>query len=278
MHTRCRHCQATLKLKSSQAVGKSVTCPKCRQPFVVRAMSDQGAAEPTPEPDVSEAASETPQLPPIVRTRKRKAGSSIKKGKRKAPAPPEKRFPVGALFSAAVWWNAHLAVAVCVIDNAIDFLWILAHWNEVYEQAGLGRFAVRRLGRPLFIIASAVFVWFHTVLPRDIGSRAAAAVFGGGYLFLFGLVAWLIGLLAQSVYERPVYAIQWSVVYLGASLVAYSLWGFGPETALRRAERLMAAGRFEEALTAVNHALEEAPDDEDAYELERTLRDMLRWG
>ena len=40
--TQCPKCKATLKLKNRKAIGKKVTCPKCKQPFVVK---------PLPEPD-----------------------------------------------------------------------------------------------------------------------------------------------------------------------------------------------------------------------------------
>jgi hypothetical protein len=179
-------------------------------------------------------------------------------------------------FSALVWINAHIAVGVCLVDNAIDFLWLLTHWNEVYQQAGLGRFAVRQLGRPLLVIITAGIIWFHGVLFRDIMARGTVVVFGCGYLFLFGLVAFAIGAMAEGLYERPIYAIQWSVIYLGASLLAYAAWGYGPETTLQRAERLTSQGRISEAFTAVEQAMREDPDDQDALELYRSLREMLR--
>jgi uncharacterized protein (TIGR03067 family)/prepilin-type processing-associated H-X9-DG protein len=38
----CPECQATLKLKNTDAVGRRVPCPKCRQPFVIELPADDG--------------------------------------------------------------------------------------------------------------------------------------------------------------------------------------------------------------------------------------------
>lgn len=280
---RCPQCRSKLKLKSSAAVGKEVPCPKCRHRFIVPV---KDSPEKQAAKDARESASaageiipesEPADIPPIVRSRPRAAGPRRRKP-RPEPSPSElRRARWTAVFAALVWWNAHLAVLLCVLDLALEFLYLVSHWDEVYRQAPLGRFAVRRVARPLFVLLTAVVVWFQVVLPRDIGLRGVAALAGGAYLFLFGVIGFIVGLLASSVYERPIYAIQWSVVYLGASLVAYSLWGYGPESARERAERLMAHGYFSDALTAVGQALEEDPDDEDMLELERTLRDLIRY-
>ena len=84
-------------------------------------------------------------------------------------------------------------------------------------------------------------------------------------------------LAGESVYDRPIYAVYWGVVYLGFSLLAFASWGFPPETTLQRAERLTSNGRYADALTVVNQALEERPGDQDAYELQQTLRDLMRY-
>ncbi|MEE3286388.1 MAG: hypothetical protein VX311_17540, partial [Planctomycetota bacterium] len=36
----CPECQATLKLKNRDAVGRKVPCPKCKQPFVIELPAD----------------------------------------------------------------------------------------------------------------------------------------------------------------------------------------------------------------------------------------------
>lgn len=260
--TQCPHCKSKLKLKDSKHAGKEVNCPKCAEPFTVRPLTQK----PVPQ---------SPALPPKVLQKK-------KKKPRETPADDDNtnREPgkLKRIFSVLVWLNAHLAVGVCIIDNFIDFGWVLTHWNEVYEQSVIGRIATRRLGRPVLVMVTAGIVWFQGVLPRDIAARGTVVLFGGGYLFLFGLVALIIGVAAESIYKKPIYAIQWSVIYLGVSLLAFAVWGFGPETTLQRAERMMANGRFEEAMQAVDLALTEDPDDDDALQLERALRDMMRYG
>jgi hypothetical protein len=138
--------------------------------------------------------------------------------------------------------------------------------------------AVRQLGRPLIVIVTAAIIWWQGVLFRERSARYAVMLFGGGYLLLFGLVAFIIGLVANSIYERPIYAVQWSVVYYGVSLLAFAMWGYGPETTLQRAERLTSEGNYSDALTAANLALQEDPDDRDALELQRAIRDMMRFG
>jgi hypothetical protein len=215
--------------------------------------------------------------PPVVGRGKSKAARRRAKAAEQAET-HRGRSPVLSVLSVLIWINAHIAVAVCIVDNAIDFVWLLAHWNEVYQQSGLGRIAVRQLGRPLFVIFTAGLIWFQGVLFRDIMARGAVVVFGGAYLLLFGAVAFVVGMLAKSIYDRPIYAIQWSVIYLGASLLAYAAWGYAPETSLQRAERLTSQGRYSEALTAVEKAMREDPDDREALELHRSLREMIRYG
>jgi uncharacterized protein (TIGR03067 family) len=42
IEVRCPECQATLKLKNTDAVGRRVPCPKCSQPFVIELPADDG--------------------------------------------------------------------------------------------------------------------------------------------------------------------------------------------------------------------------------------------
>lgn len=238
-----------------------MACPKCGEPFVIRVDDDDTA--------------ETPKLPG---RRRRPNRSPV--GQRKVPKEPEEALGFGfaSLFSTLIWLNAHVAVVWCIVDNVIDFGWLVMHFNEVLQQSGLGRLAARRIGRPVLVAISAGMIWYQSVLPRDTGTRALAVVFGGGYLFLFGGVAFVIGMMATSLYERPVYAIQWSVVYLGVSLLAFAVWGFGPETPVQRAERLMSNGHFDKALAIVRTELEKDEDNIAAIRLEKTLRDVVRVG
>ena len=52
--------------------------------------------------------------------------------------------------------------------------------------------------------------------------------------------------------------------------------GFGPETPVQYAERLLANGRFHDALIVVQKELEDDPDNIAAIKLEKTLRDLVR--
>lgn len=274
----CPHCGASLPLKSPAAIGKRANCPQCKQPFVVRLREEPGAAGTgDDEPPDEYALPDDIKAPPVMTRR----GQRVSPAKRQAALEREakqerRRFWVGIL-SALIWINANVAAAVCIIDSIIDFFWLLAHWEEVRRAAPTGRAAVRQLGRPLLVIITAAIIWWQGVLFRDRSARMSVLVFGGGYLLLFGLVALVIGLIVSSVYDRPVDAVQWSVVYFGASLLAFAAWGYGPESTLQRAERLTSEGRYSEALTAANLALQEDPDDRDALELQRAIRDMMRY-
>lgn len=283
LHTRCPHCQATLPLKSGRAVGKKVPCPRCHQSFVVRPIKPAGTrASATDDAPADGPADDEfgAAAPPVVRNRNRVSRKQRRRREAAAERARErqKSMAIVGCFSMLVWINAHLAVAACIIDSGVYFVWMLLHFRELYEQTGVGRVVVRQVGQPLIVIITALIVWYQGVLWRDRSTRGAVIVFGAGYVFLFGLVALVVELLTQSVYQRSVYEIQWSAVYLGISLLAFAFWGYGPETTLQRAERLTSEGRYHDALAAVQKALQEDPDDRDAVDLERTLRDMIRFG
>ncbi len=273
----CPHCGASLPLKSRKAAGKTAHCPRCRQPFVVQPRpgdSERGDADSQVTDDY--ALAEEVKPPPMMVKRGQRVSPAKRQAALERETAQERRFFWVRLVSVLVWLNANVAAAVCIIDSIIDFVWLLAHWEEVRRAAPLGRTAVRQLGRPVLVVVTAAIIWWQGVLFRDRSDRNSVIVFGGGYLLLFGLVAFVIGLIANSVYERPIYAVQWSVVYYGASLLAFAAWGYGPETTLQRAERLTSEGRYSDALTAANLALQEDPDDRDALELQRAIRDMMR--
>lgn len=281
--TQCPSCRTTLKLKSSAMVGKQVACPKCAKPFVVSATSasrsaatkSKSASDPAGEVDFADLDLGEAALPAAAPAAVR---GKVKKPREEAAPTDEVVQPslVLRILSALVWVNAHLAVAAAVLDSAWDLFWMLTHWSEFRDQMVIGRFATRQIGRVAIVIISALYIWWEAVLPRDIGERRAVTVLGGAYLLLFGAFAFVVGLIAQSVYERPIYAVQWSVVYLGASLLAFAKWGYAPETTLQRAERLTSEGRYSEALTEVTLALQRDPGNQDAYDLQRALRDMMR--
>ena len=279
--TQCPACGAPLRLKSRAAIGKSAACPRCRQTIVVPGPPAAAAApgDPSDDPEVLApriAARRDAALPPVVVKRSYRTPRPSRAAREQESA-QTRRFTWLRILASLLWLNAHVAAVVCIVDSALDFAWMLRHWDEVRRAAPIGRVAIRQLGRPLIIIISAAIVWWEGILPRDRQARGTVLIFGGGYLLLFGMIALIIGFIASTIYERPIDAVQWSAVYFGLSLLAFGLWGYGPETTLQRAERLTSAGRYSEALTAANLALQEDPDDREALELQRAIRDMLRF-
>lgn len=276
--TECPHCHAVLPLKDRKAAGRQANCPQCRKPFVVRVKSSDNASDGEGQTDWPADDDAEEFKPPPVMVRSRRPSPASLQAAREREVAQGRRFFWIRLAAVLIWINANLAAAACILDSIFDFIWMLAHWDEVRAAAPIGRVAIRQLGRPLIVIVTAAIIWWQGVLFRDRSARHAVMLFGGGYLLLFGLVAFIVGLVANSIYERPIYAVQWSVVYYGASLLAFAMWGYGPETTLQRAERLTSEGRYSDALTAANQALQEDPDDRDALELQRAIRDMMRFG
>ncbi|QDU36154.1 hypothetical protein Mal4_04370 [Maioricimonas rarisocia] len=269
---KCSHCQASLKLKDRSAVGRKARCPKCSRTFVI-ALPDEATATAGEDDDFLEGLDELTsepiqEKPPIV------TGGRRKKPAKKTTAPePKQRSAIASFFSALLWINAHIAAAICVVDVALDAMYVLANW----DQAVIGRFAIRQFGRLIFLAIFTLAAWYSLILPRDIGRRGAVFVTGGIYLFLFGVVGFAMGAMLTSVYERPISAVQWSAVWFGLSLILYGLGGFPHETARERAERLMASGRFDEALTALEEAMKETPGDDELFQMKQSIRDMMRY-
>lgn len=280
--TTCPHCQATLKLKSESIAGKTVPCPKCGQSFVV-SLEEKTAPTPSPAPDVDD---EFDFGNLKIRETTRSGAPAPVRGKIKKPKPEpdtpeeddEQPSRMGKVFRALICINAHLAIWAVVFETLWELIWIGTHWAEFRLQSVSGRVGRALILKPFLVIGSALYVWWETVLPRDIGSRHLASLLGGAYIFLFGVVGGAIVLMASSMYDRPLYAINWGVIYLGCSLLAFVRWGYPPETPLQLAERLTSEGRYSDALTIVNIALQKDPDDQEAYELYRALRDLMRHG
>ncbi|MFO1093504.1 MAG: MJ0042-type zinc finger domain-containing protein [Planctomycetaceae bacterium] len=280
----CPHCHTTLRLKSDKFAGKTVGCPKCTQAFVIPEKGKPKSTRSIPNEtstsddefdladlDLGEAVE--PAIPAPVRGRP-------KPSKRKAEPPEEqeeRRSVAGPIFRAVICINAHLAIAAVVLESLWDLFLMIAHWSEFQDQMVTWRFARGQLLRPMFLIGSALYVWWEAVLPRDRGMRHVVWLAGSAYLFLFGIVAFAIALMANSMYDRPIYAVDSGVVYLGFSLLAFFRWGYPPETILQLAERLTSEGNYADALSVVNIALQENPDDQEAYELYRALRDLMRY-
>lgn len=74
--TQCPQCEAILKLKSSSAIGKKISCPKCGTPFVVEAQHDTPLDDYGADYEDDYGAERPPALP-------RKAGSARRSSKKK---------------------------------------------------------------------------------------------------------------------------------------------------------------------------------------------------
>lgn len=258
----CPHCHASLKLKDRAAVGKKARCPKCHASFVV---DDQQAKTETTE---KSAAQPEAGAPPVV------AGRRRKRKKRKSAdeaAPP--RSGVMTALSMLAWLNAHIAAGVLVVDLSIDAVAVVNNW----DQAVVGRFAVRALGRLVMTVIFTLAVWYTLVLPRDIGQRPAVFATGGLYLLLFCIVALAMRTLVSSVTDQPLWDLRWSAIWFGGALLLYGAIGYPHESARQRAERLMANGDFNGALTAIEQAMKEEPGDDELYEMKTSIREMLRY-
>ena len=261
----CSHCESRLRLKDRSRAGHEIDCPKCGETFTIKLPKKRKTKDPL-----------AARLPP---RKKKRDPSPIPKKKRREPVAEEEEptgLSVGELFSRVIWINALIAAAWCIADNAMDFFWLITHFGDVVQQVGIGRLAVRQMGRPLFVIVVTFAVVWHTVWPRDISTRPLAFMVGGGFLLLFGVVAKLMDALISSAYGSSGSGVQMSVIYLGVSLIVFGIWGFGPETPVQYAERLMANGSFHDALIVVQEALERDPDNMAAVKLESTLRDIVK--
>jgi hypothetical protein len=284
LSTCCPTCQAKLKLKSAAMAGKQVACPKCGEPFVIEirpATKSVAAPRPkSPDPDEEFNFGDL-ELGEAVHSAAPAPVHMVKKARREVEVPEEEEARpslAGKVFRALICINAHLAIFAVVLEGLWDLFLMIAHWSEFREEMVIWRFARAQLLRPIFLIGSSLYVWWEAVLPRDRGMRHVAWLAGSAYIFLFGLVGLGITLTANSLYGRPIYAVDVGAVYLGFSLLAFVRWGYPPETILQLAERLTSEGNYADALSVVNVALQQNPDDQEAYELYRALRDLMRHG
>ena len=76
---RCSHCSVSLKVKDRRKLGSKVTCPKCKQPFVMRAADEPANDEWDSVPELPPTGGRA--LPPVQHSR-RSGGST--KSRRKA--------------------------------------------------------------------------------------------------------------------------------------------------------------------------------------------------
>ena len=75
---RCPHCKVVLKVKNSSAIGKKVTCPKCHEPFVAKAVS-AGSRQPV-KAEAKPKRKESPEAP-LPKTGAAKKGKKPAKSK-----------------------------------------------------------------------------------------------------------------------------------------------------------------------------------------------------
>lgn len=275
--TRCNNCKSSLKLKSAEAIGKTLRCPRCGHEFVARQVRRRRArrseSDTNPLRNDGESASSSDaslQLPgrgrsrpqtPIEKARqKRKALLKKQEEAERAQKPKKAAMEIVALL---FWINAHVAVVLTVVDCLI----------EIVALAGDG--SVRQIRGPLVILALTGGIWFYTVLPRDINDRAVAAFFGLLLVTICGLIGYVVVAATNSALGYEFFQVRWGPVYLGLSLILFSIWGYGSETLVEYAERMMANGDFGSAVEAIERELEKNPDNLRALQIRKELRDML---
>ena len=271
--TRCSHCAATLRLKSREAIGNTLDCPRCGKPFVAQAIKRRKKATAVDTTGIAYRDSDVGNLPPTTRSRKltpieearKKRDALLRKKEEQANAdkPKDAAF---ALLALLVCLNAHLAVGITMIDSVIEIV------------GSLGEFSARGVRGPGMIIILTLFAWFGTVLPRDINQRGAAAAIGVFFLIVCGVVGSLTVTAVNRFHGHDFFSVRWSAVYLGGALVVFSIWGYGKETRLQYAERMMSRGRFGKAVSAVERILEKDPDDLRALQIQSEIREMLKMG
>lgn len=271
--TRCSHCAATLRLKSREAIGNKVDCPRCGKPFVAQAIRRRKKATAADITGITDRDFDIGNLPPATQNRKltpieearRKRDALLRKKEEQANADKPKDAAI-ALLALLVCLNAHLAVGITIIDSVIEIV------------GSLGQFSARGVRGPVMIIILTMFAWFVTVLPRDINQRGVAAAIGVFFLIVCGVVGSVTVTAVNRFHGYDFFAVRWSAVYLGGALIVFSIWGYGKESPLQYAERMMSRGRFGKAVSAVEKILEKDPDDLRALQIKSEIREMLKMG
>ncbi len=194
---------------------------------------------------------------------RRKRDELLKKEEEAARA----RKPVDAAWATlalVLWMNAHVAVAATLVDCIVEAIAIVNSGQ------------VRLLRGPLAVMVLAGMAWLHCVQPRDINNRESAAGFGCFFVVVCGVIGFLTVSSLNSFTGYDFFQVRWGAVYLGVSLILFSIWGYGRETPLEHAERMMANGRFGKATSIVERILESDPDNLPALKMQKELREMLK--
>jgi len=132
----CPHCQVTLKLKNRKAIGKKLPCPKCKQPFVVKPLSEDeddfvgnvdSFDEDYGEPEGNGGNSPSPVLGRRSTLKKSKTKSSVKRSKSPGWQKPA-LITGGSLLGIGVLvglvWLAVGALSGPRIDDRLDLAYL----------------------------------------------------------------------------------------------------------------------------------------------------------
>lgn len=277
--TRCDSCRAQLKLKNADSYGRTLRCPHCGERFVARPVKKRRSRA-TSAGDLNSVLTDASKpaglkdgatrLPGRSRRRKstpieearRKRDALLLQEEKEAEARKPKEAAV-AVVALLFWINAHFAAAVTLADCGL----------EIAALASEG--AARQMRGPVVIIGLAAMAWFHIVLPRDINLRGAAAACGLFFVIVCGLVSYVAVTATNSMLGYEFFQVRWGPVYFGVSLILFAILGFGRETPVEYAERMMTQGEFGLAAEAIERELEKNPDNLRALQIQKELREML---
>jgi len=105
--------------------------------------------------------------------------------------------------------------------------------------------------------------------------RATAAAGGMFFIIVCGVIGAVTVNAVNRVTGHDFFEVRWGAVYLGISLVLFSIWGYGRETPVEYAERMMSRGKFASATATIERVLEKDPDDLQALKIQQELRQMM---
>lgn len=275
---RCDHCSTKFKLRSTNSIGKSMVCPKCGEEFVVRPLKRTKKQRPeetslySNDPtDVSSPTDSPGRLPGRSRGRKRtpmdaareKRDALLKKKEAEQQA-NQSKDAAWALVATILTYNAHIAVLLTLGDCATEFIGLV------------GDLSFRAARGPVLIVILSLVLWYQTVLSRDINQRGTAAAGGMFFIIVCGVIGAATANAVNRVTGHDFFEVRWGAVYLGISLVLFSIWGYGRETRVEYAERMMSRGKFTSATEAVERILEKDPDNLQALKIQQELRQMMK--
>jgi len=274
---RCDHCSTKFKLRSADSIGKSLACPKCGEEFVVRPLK-RTKRRPADEPglysndptDTSSPSDTAGRLPGRSRRRKRtpmddarEKRDALLRKKEEQDRANQPKEAAWALVATILTYNAHVATLLTIGDCATEFFGLV------------GEMSFRAARGPVVIVVITLILWYQTVLSRDINQRATAAAGGMFFIIVCGVIGAVTVNAVNRVTGHDFFEVRWGAVYLGISLVLFSIWGYGRETPVEYAERMMSRGKFASATATIERVLEKDPDDLQALKIQQELRQMM---